>query len=381
MNSTSTTRVSGGNHIVNIGSWVNPETNHLKNRFRPAGDYHDLFSFFRGNLGSRSYARSYARRSLSGAGVVWFVRDICGIICIFATWALIMYAEFVILFIILMRKPSVTLGLVNGIVYHAFAGLALFSHWKAVTTDPGTVPLGNAPGASTTYSGHSSDVPANIVRCPKCLCIKPPRAHHCRICQRCVRMMDHHCPWINNCVGEGNQKYFVLFTFYICLMSFFAIYLCAYYLIQCMSSDWETCQTQPGVLALDFSPMASSAFTLGLIFEAFVFGLFTLIMCITQLCAISNNETGIENLKKEQNWSNDSKIKNLVRTFGYPISWRWLSPFSKAPTEHIISEPYDYFKAENGCNITSSDIAIHLNRPHEEERHGSGAYASTMYIV
>ncbi|KAK5643261.1 hypothetical protein RI129_007106 [Pyrocoelia pectoralis] len=44
---------------------------------------------------------------------------------------------------------------------------------------------------------------------------RPPRAHHCRICKRCIKRMDHHCPWINNCVGERNQKYFMQFLVYV----------------------------------------------------------------------------------------------------------------------------------------------------------------------
>jgi len=50
--------------------------------------------------------------------------------------------------------------------------------------------------------------------CKWCAKYKPDRCHHCRICRTCILKMDHHCPWIYNCVGFRNHKYFFLLVFY-----------------------------------------------------------------------------------------------------------------------------------------------------------------------
>ena len=47
--------------------------------------------------------------------------------------------------------------------------------------------------------------------CYECLSYKPNRSHHCDICKKCVYVWDHHCAWINNCVGSFNHSHFITF--------------------------------------------------------------------------------------------------------------------------------------------------------------------------
>lgn len=54
------------------------------------------------------------------------------------------------------------------------------------------------------------------------------RAKHCQTCKHCVRRYDHHCPWIENCVGERNHRWFVIYLLVQLLALLWAFHVALY---------------------------------------------------------------------------------------------------------------------------------------------------------
>ncbi|XP_035302867.1 palmitoyltransferase ZDHHC3-like [Cricetulus griseus] len=200
---------------------------------------------------------------------MWFICDGCGIACAIVTWFLVLYAEFVVLFVVLIPSRN---GIINGIVFNLLAFLALASHCRAMLTDPGTVPKGNA----TQEFIKSLQLKPGKVLC-KCPNVR----------KRCVPKMGHHCPWINNCVGKNNQKYFVLLTMYIALISLHTLVMVEFHFLHCFEEDWTKCSPVPPTTVI---------LLILLCFETLLFLIFSSVMFETQVHSICTDDMGIEQL-------------------------------------------------------------------------------------
>lgn len=69
-------------------------------------------------------------------GRAWCVRDICGVVCVVLTWFLILFAEFVVMRVILLPSTNPLFSVLNSLLFQVFAFLAFASHVRTMLSDP-----------------------------------------------------------------------------------------------------------------------------------------------------------------------------------------------------------------------------------------------------
>jgi len=193
-----------------------------------------------------------------------------------------------------------------------FFTMNMWSLGKAVLTSPGHIPShwSCAHGHDPTRLAFELKGSGELRTCRRCNMFKPDRSHHCSSCDRCVLKMDHHCPWINNCVGYFNQKYFLLFIFYITLC-------CSYVALTAWSALWHS---------FDFLGEKQHPHNLGRVIRsvnfafaycvAVVFSISLGMFLAFHFRLVARNTTTIERLEKQD------KLRSTARVHMYDVGTR-----------------------------------------------------------
>ncbi|GER48706.1 DHHC-type zinc finger family protein [Striga asiatica] len=233
-------------------------------------------------------------------------------------------------------------------LFHVLLILMAWSYFMVVFMDPGSVPenwkhISPVQDAEKEIFLSNSSVPENnsamplssagietrltLGYCNHCKNGKPPRCHHCSVCQRCVLKMDHHCIWVVNCVGVRNYKFFLLFVFY-----------------TFVETVLDTLVLLPGFIKFfqQANHHSTSAGRLAITFLAFVlnlaFALSLLCFVVMHVSLVLSNTTSVEvhEKKKAVPWKYDlGWRKNIEQVFGTRKAM-WLVPlFSKEDLEKV----------------------------------------------
>uniref|UniRef100_UPI0037E956C0 palmitoyltransferase ZDHHC18a isoform X1 n=1 Tax=Semicossyphus pulcher TaxID=241346 RepID=UPI0037E956C0 len=125
----------------------------------------------------------------------------------------------------LVTQLTVFIPVIGGVLF-VFVVLSLL---RTSFTDPGILPRATPDEAADIEkqidtSGSSTYRPpprtkeilinqqvVKLKYCFTCKTFRPPRTSHCSLCDNCVERFDHHCPWVGNCVGKRNYRFFYSF--------------------------------------------------------------------------------------------------------------------------------------------------------------------------
>lgn len=209
--------------------------------------------------------------------------------------------------------------------------MGIWSYLKVAWANPGVVPdswhqFVNKVGILLPVTrGQREWQPGKATMCEKCNRPRPERAHHCGVCGICIMRMDHHCPWINNCVGFRNHKYFLL--------------ACGYVLLAC-GVGFGTAATElakvtfraqyivHGVKSSDLELIDEVAFLLSVALALCILSLVSPLLFM-QLRLVLSNRTAVEsNYNNMPNpYETGSALGNLAQLFGR-CGVDWLVPIA-----------------------------------------------------
>eukprot|EP01038_Epipyxis_sp_PR26KG_P012366 gene12366-16588_t len=202
----------------------------------------------------------------------------------------------------------------------------------------------------------------NYRYCGLCKCVKPPRAHHCSVSERCIFNMDHYCPWMNNCIGFNNYRYFMLFLVFMLVGSTYLIVVTYQFIVPFpIHHDGEASH----LLLIDDVSATNSVFTLALSAWISVAALLSwhIYLCLTNQTSIefyinlqASHEARLHGIAY-RNPFDDGWRKNLRRILG-DVPWYYnLWPNFRSPPDPKY--PFDLRQYNNNAdNIDYSHMNV-----------------------
>ena len=157
-----------------------------------------------------------------------------------------------------------------------------------------------------------------LTKCKTCLVLRPKSSHHCSDCHICVLDRNNHCPWMNNCIGLFNRKFFILFCLYSVITVAYSFSIYFYYVV---FKNFKTFRRS-------FARSMSGIFFM---FFSFIYGGF----CYTML-----KDERKDIIKEFRSYGNEKKKLMKLKMkiiFGGNFSLKWFFPCFKGGKNNFNS--------------------------------------------